>query len=310
MKWRVREMSRFPSGVIAQVEPKSAHRTFLKEVQPETALLKIQHARRLLDKGETAESWFPEKTDVITSTAIRDSKNEALPLEGNGYKRGEWDIVREFNPDYHIPADRSDYQDLEDAERYEQVRECMEGTVTLANHIADGGLDIDILPFVKGVTERERWLCYRTIEQLGLEYAVFYANGYFNDGTGVHIGELVEDLGMIAKESREIVDSVDGSLRLGVLNCLSPNVLERFPANVEAASGLWVGQNRGWREKIVPTKQSGEEMREIYADVETRVDVSLPRSNQGGSIEEKEPAKMGAGSGGNKSANGGRVTDE
>ncbi|WP_135666742.1 hypothetical protein [Halorhabdus rudnickae] len=277
-----RSTSRFPKGAIAQVETGVAHRTFLESVEPDYALLKIQYARRLLKQEETAESWFPEGTTVITSTAIRDDQNAALPIEGNGHKRGEADIVREFGPDFHIPADRSDYQDLEDAERYEHVRECMTGTVTLANHIADGGWDTQIVPFVKGVTPKERWLCYRTMEQLGLEYAALYANGYFNDGTGIGIGELVEDLELIAEESAEMVESVDGPLRLMVLNCLSPQVLERFPENVEAASGLWVGQRRGWREKVVPMKQEPAEMRRIYGDVEERVAkaLSVPRTER------------------------------
>lgn len=267
-----------PEGAIAQVEPGPAARAFVDAVEPATALIKIQYARRLLDSGETADSWFPESTDVITSTAIKDDRNNALPLEDNGYKRGEWDLVREFEPDYHIPADRSDYADLEDATRYEQVRECMTGTVAMANHVQDAGLDTEIIPFVKGVTRRERWLSYRTIEQLGLDYAAYYANGYFNDGSGVRIDELVEDLETVDRESRELVDSADGPLRLAVLHCLSPQVLERFPACVEAASGLWGGQTRGWRPTIRPTADSEAEMRRIYGDVEARVIDALPRA--------------------------------
>lgn len=272
-------MPPYPQGVVAQVERGHAHRTFANAVEPRYALLKINYARQLLDAGETADSWFPESTQVITSTAIRDNRNAALPLEHNGFKRGELDIVREFEPDFHIPADRSDYTDYDDAKRYQRVKKCMEGTIAMANHVADHDLETTILPFLKGVTQRERWLCYKTCEQLGLDYAVFYANGYFNDGTGVRIDDLVADLQHISEESAELVDSADGPLRLAVLNCLSPQVLERFPDCVEAASGLWVGQNRGWREKVTPTKQSEAEMQRIFADVEQRVDAALPNAD-------------------------------
>lgn len=272
-------MTLYPQGTVAQVERGRAHREFVDAVKPPYVLLKIQYARRLLDAGETASSRFPDQTQVITSTAIRDNRNEALPLEHNGYKRGEVDIIREFEPDIHIPADRSDYADIEDAERYREVKKCMTGTVAMVNHVEDYGLDTRILPFLKGVRRKERWLCYRTIEQLGLDYAAFYANNYFNDGTGVRIDDLVEDLHTVTDESRELVDSTDRPLRLCVLNCLSPNVLKRFPNCVEAASGLWVGQNRGWREKVVPTKQSPKEMRRIFYNVQERVAEALPKAD-------------------------------
>lgn len=152
----------------------------------------------------------------------------------------------------------------------------MTGTVAMANHVEDHGLETVIVPFLKGVTPKDRWLCYQTLEQLGIDYAAFYANGYFNDGTGVRIDDLVKDLQTVAKESRELVGSANGPLRVFVLNCLSPRVLVRFPECVEAASGLWVGQNRAWRENVGPTKHSPGEMQQIFADVQERVAEALP----------------------------------
>lgn len=269
-----------PTGAIAQVESGPAHQKFVNKVEPQHALVKIQHARRLLNSGETASSWSPEGTTVITSTAIRDKRNNALPLEHNGFKRGEWDIVREFEPDFHLPADRPDYVDVEAGARYEEIESCMAGTLTLANHLADGELDTTVIPWIKGVTPAERRLAYRTIEQLGMEFAAFYANGYFNDGSGVRIEDLIADVEQITTETAEADIGGEGPLDIIVLNCLSPNVLRKLPENVVAGSGLWVGQNRGWREKVTPTTQTGEEMREIYGDVCDRVAEALGQQTE------------------------------
>ncbi|WP_152520742.1 hypothetical protein [Halorhabdus tiamatea] len=273
-------MEAIPQGSIALVEPGHAHRAFLEAVEPRYAMMKYHHANRLLKAGETAESWFPDGTDVITTTNVVDNRNAPIPLEDNGYRRGEVDIIEDFGPDYHIPADRSDYQDLEDGHRYQRTKECMTGTVTVANHIADHGLDTQVIPFMKTTTPAERELCYRTIEQLGLDFAAVYCNQYFNDGRGVLIDQLLEDLELVASESRSAVSSAgDDPLRLLTVSLLSPNVLARAPDAVVAGSGQMVGTDRGWRESIKPTKQSSEEMREIYADVEAAVAEALPRGS-------------------------------
>jgi hypothetical protein len=270
----------YPRGVIAQTERGSAHSEFVETVQPEHVLLKIQYARQLLKRGVTADERFPDDVTVITTTSIRDGTNAALPLEGTEHKRGEREIVRDFEPDYHIPADRADYIDFSDEKRYERVEECMTGTLTMANHVKDDGVSTKILPWVKGVTPNERWLSYRTIEQLGLDYGVYYCNGYFNDRSGdvmQRIDDLIADVDVIIEEANEMMNHTD-DFKLCLLSCLSPNILQQVHENVVAASGLWVRQDRGWREKIVPTKQSDERMNEIYDDAERRILAALGES--------------------------------
>lgn len=259
-----------PRGTIVQTELGQAHKDFIQAVEPDFVLVKIHYARQFLKRGITADDRFPSDTQVITTTSIRDDKNSALPGEHNGYRRGEWDIVREFEPDYHIPSDESDYLDFPDEKRYNRVQDCMEGTVNMANHIADADIATRILPWFKGVTKKERLTTYRTVEQLGLDYMVFYANGYFNGRDGNYRRELVEDLELIVDEATTVMNHID-DIEICVLNCQSPNLLSKFPDEVVASSGLWVGQNRGWREKIVPTKQTDTEMREIFDDVDERV---------------------------------------
>ncbi|WP_210408993.1 hypothetical protein [Halorhabdus rudnickae] len=275
-------MSEYPEGAVALVEAGRGHHDFLEAVKPRYAIMKYHHANRLLKRGETAESWFPEETTVITSTNVIDNRNAPIPLEDNGHRRGEIDIVREFEPDFHIPADRSDYRDFDDAKRYEKTKECMTGTVTVANHIADHGLETRVIPFVKTTTPAERELCYRTIDQLGYPYAAVYCNQYFNDGRGVLIDELLEDLEMLARESKRAVEVTgDSPLRLLTVSLLSPNVLERGPDAVVAGSGQMVGTERGWRESIKPRVQEADEMRRVYADVEERVAAALPDASVG-----------------------------
>lgn len=259
---------RAPRGAIAQTEVGRSHEQFIEAVEPSTVLVKIQYARQFIKRGITAADRFPDETTVVTTTSIRDRKRAALPLEHNGFKMGEVDIIREFAPDFHVPADRSDYKDFPDDKRFERVTECMEGTLTVANHIADHGLDTRILPWFKGVTREERQLAYRTIEQLGLNYGVFYANPYFQNGNRWR--ELVDDLEYIAEESTALMDHTD-KINICVLGCQSPAVLSELPDAVVASSGLWVGQNRRWRGKITPTKQSADEMQRIYADARARV---------------------------------------
>jgi hypothetical protein len=263
-------MSYFPRGAIALVEPGHAHKKFLHKAEPRYALIKYHHANRLLKAGETADSWFPDATQVITTTSVIDHRNVTIPLEHNGHRRGEVDIVREFGPDYHIPADRADYIDFPDELRYEKTKECMTGTMAMANHIAAADLDTQIIPWIKTATPKERQLCYRTAEQLGLDFAAIYCNPYFNGSGGIQIADLIDDLEMITTESATAGED-DSPLNLLTISCLSPNVLSRVPDSVVAATGQMVGTDRGWRNSITPTKQTETEVKEIYADVEVRV---------------------------------------
>lgn len=279
-------MSLYPKGGVALVEPGHGHKKFVHKATPRYALIKLHHANRLLKNNETADTWFPDETQVITSTNIIDERNVTIPLEHNGHRRGEIDIVREFGPDFHIPADRSDYITYSDEYRYEKTKECMVGTVAIANHIADEGLDTKIIPLVKTATPEERTLCYQTISQLGLDYAAVYCNQYFNDGRGLLIDELQHDLELIANESEDKVESADPTLQLFTISCLSPNLLAEVPDAVIAGSGQMVGTDRGWRESITPTSQSSSRVKTIYADIEMRVadvldiDIDLSRYEQ------------------------------
>lgn len=277
--------SLFPRGAIALVEPTHGHRQFLDKATPRYALLKYHHANRLLDRGETADSYFPDETDVITTTTVVDNRNHPIPLEHNGHRRGEAEIVKQFRPDYHIPADRADYTTYTDDYRLEKVKECMHGTVTIHNHIEDSNLDTQLIPFIKTATPTERTVCYKIIDHLGLDHAALYCNPYFNSGDGVNIDELLTDIDDISAESR--THGFDDGLNLVLLNCLSPNVLSDAHSNVVAGSGLIVGADRGWRRSITPTKQSASTVESIYAtDVEQpvadalAVDVDLNRYAQ------------------------------
>lgn len=286
-------MSRFPHGAIALVEPGHGHKTFLKKAQPRYALLKYHHANRLLKAGETADSWFPDATEVITTTNIVDDRNVMIPFENNGHRDGEVDIVRKFGPDYHIPADRADYQDFSDDLRYEKVKECMLGTIAMHDIIEEEGLDTQVIPFIKTGTPQERELCYRTIDRLGLDFGAVYCNRYFNGPGGIHIDELLDDLDLLAAESQEILDT---QLRFLTVSLLSPNVLSRATDAVVAASGQMVGTDRGWRDSITPTQQPEATVRRIYANVETRVrdaldvDVNLSRYQRDQAERSTDPA--------------------
>jgi hypothetical protein len=92
-----------PRGAIPSVEPYHSYSAFLQAVEPEYALLKYTDMRKLLTRGETADSYFPDEIAVITTTTIRDTQLNLVSWER------ELERVLAFDPAFHIPADYSTY---------------------------------------------------------------------------------------------------------------------------------------------------------------------------------------------------------
>ncbi len=248
-----------PSGAIPLVEAQWSHREFIDAVQPDYALTKITSARQLLKRGETAESYFPAETDVITTTTIPDEKLNLLPWDK------ELEIVEEFGPEYHVPTDYSNYEEQPEADREENVKKCMEGTVWMARQVREQGLDITLIPLVKGCNPKEWAICYEVLDQCEYEFPMisFFATQYFTGGAGIRIGELLDDVREIAtKQHRAIM----------LIGLLSPNYLQRMPATVCAGTGL-----NQWRTDITPRQQTGEEMRTVWEQVSDNVEDALDR---------------------------------
>lgn len=252
----------FPTGAIPFVENQWSHREFLEAVQPDYALTKITTARQLLKRGETADSYFGEDTQVITTTTVDDSKLNLLSW-GN-----ELEYVKEFDPAYHLPCDYSTYIKADKEERTENVSSYLEGTLTMDRWLSEANSDTRIIPLIKGATYQERARAIHTLEQYHFPGYAYYGTQYFTSGEGILIDELVDDLTATTQEH-------DRPMML--IGCLSPNCLERMPAQVVAGTGV-----QRWRKRIKPQKQDADTMTSEWNTLSDEVDnaLSIPASER------------------------------
>jgi hypothetical protein len=246
----------YPHGAIPSIEPYHSYSAFLQAAEPEYALLKYTDMRTLVKRGETADSYFPDATDVITTTTIRDTQLNLVSWER------ELERVLAFEPAFHIPADYSTYENQEIADRSRNVLHCMEGLLWMQRQLREHDSDTHLIPLVKGVTPDERAVCYEIFNRAGFEdYCAFYGTQYFSGGAGIRIDELVTDLTAVANEQDRAIF---------LIGLLSPNYLERVPDQIVAAAG-----QTAWRKHISATKQETAEIQEHWTEFTTAVSDAL-----------------------------------
>ncbi len=245
-----------PNGAIPSVEPYHSYNAFLEAATPEYALLKYTDMRALVNRGETANSWFPTETDVITTTTIRDTQLNLVSWER------ELERVLAFEPAYHIPADYSTYEAQDVDDRSRNVLHSMEGLLWMQRKLREHGAETQLIPIVKGIEFEERAVCYEVFDRAGFtDYCAFYGTQYFTGGEGIRIEELVTDLNAVATEQdRDIF----------LIGLLSPNYLERVPNTVVAAAG-----QTAWRSDMAPTKQSEQEIQQQWREFTEAVTEAL-----------------------------------
>ncbi|WP_248911072.1 hypothetical protein [Halocatena marina] len=245
-----------PAGAIPRTQPYRSDKAFLSAVEPDYALINYTDARRLLKRGETADSWFPDRTQVITTTTVRDEELNLITWER------ELERVLEFEPDWHIPTDYSTYEDQNEEERITATLDCMEGLLWMQRQLREHGSETQIIPLVKGTTELERQACYNVFDEAGFDdLCAYYCTQYFTSGNGIQIDELVEDVRALAREQdRDIF----------LIGLLSANYLGRMPAQVTAAAG----QN-AWRKPIAPTTTEDEEIKRQWDEIVEEVEAAL-----------------------------------
>lgn len=247
----------YPTGGIPLLEAQWSHHEFVHAAQPDHALMKITSARQLLKRGETADSYLPDETAVITTSTIPDEKLNLLSWDK------ELEIIEDFAPDYHVPTDYSTYQDQPETDRQQNVEQCMEGTAWMARQGRERGIDTTLIPLIKGCTPGEWAICDEVLDRCADEFPMvaFFATQYFSGGAGIRINELVTDVRKIAmRQSRPIM----------LIGLLSSNYLARMPATVCAGTGL-----NQWRTDITPRKQTEEEMRTVWEQVSDEVNDAL-----------------------------------
>jgi hypothetical protein len=258
-------MVEYPRGAVANVERQQSHLRFVEAVEPDTVVMRITHARRLMKDDLTFAEYYPDGVDVITTTTVPDNKLNLLGWnrEDEDLARySELDILRAVEPDYHVPTDYTIYEEMSAEEQAEAVQYCVEGTRYMYEETAD--MDLTLLPLVKGRSRDQRERFYELYDELDVDYVSFYATQYYTGGRGVQQNDLVADVEKVA---------VEYDPELFVMGALSPRVLREFPKNVVAASGF-----NQWRTRCEPRDSTPEEMRAAYDGLVDEVEDAIARN--------------------------------
>ncbi|RLM94272.1 hypothetical protein D3D01_15520 [Haloarcula sp. Atlit-7R] len=216
-------------------------------------MLKLHHAERLVEDGYTATTWGSGTTKFITTSTINDERLDSISWSE------ERDIVREFNPTYHIPTDVSVYASQPTDERAECIENCMTGAAYMQSELEEYAPSI--IPLFKGITHSERELCLSAADALGVDTVAIYVSPYFSSKQGNNRKQLFHDLNRCRDH-----DMPDVFL----IGLLSPKYLERVPEFVVAAAGQYQ-----WRQRYEPEIQSTDEMRSAYHQLEGQVGNAL-----------------------------------
>lgn len=239
-----------PRGCVLGIERQTAHEEFLDgNDEADYVILKMHHARRLVEQGETAESFYGPDVTVITTSTIHDSILKDWTWEK------ERDVVLAFQPDFHIPTDHPVYWGYTPSQRKRNTRETVKGLLWMIGELRGSG--IPVIPLLKGTTTTERIICYKVFGELGVDYCAFYGTQYYTSGKG--FGALLRDI-------RKIVAEAPG-LDIFVMGCLSPDDIERLPPQVVAASGL-----HQWLKAVKLRKVSNKRSQELFPEFRARVE--------------------------------------
>lgn len=252
--------SRIPSGPIPRIEPQWAHQQFLKGARPETAMISIRHAQQLVKRDQTATKFFPAETDVITTTTISDDDLDEIDRDT------ECQILTDFQPDYHIPADHPVYGWMDDDHREENIKYTHSGTWHIYTHLQDHANEFrgdppTLIPLIKTVDDQLIEAFLDLAEKIEAPCAAFYGAQYLTNG--LQVAPLVEEL-------TEIHQTIPNDIPLLFIGTLNPNLLLRLPHSVVAAAGL-----NAWRTRVKPRENSLVRIGSEYEDLAEQVRVIL-----------------------------------
>ncbi|WP_424005427.1 hypothetical protein ACOZ4I_19645 (plasmid) [Haloarcula salina] len=243
-----------PTGPVLLIERQEAHDRFHNDHPRQlTVLLRITAVKTLVNKGETAESYFGERITVITTTTINDRLLSDLGWDD------ELALIQQFQPDFHIPCDYPVYKENDPLLRRKHVLQCLKGTIWMASNLY--GAKTRIIPLLKGETPHERRLCYQVFQYLGARYCVFYGTQYFTANIGFY--QLQEDLRTVVSEAPD--------LQVMLIGLQATHRLEQLPPQIVAAAGQrWIDEVQL---RDIPYKQS----QERYTQMEANINGALGR---------------------------------
>lgn len=234
-----------PRGVIPRVENQRSHFTFLDDVRPARVLVKLNHAKAMTEFGTTTLSGFPRPTTVITTTTIADNSLNLLSWNE------EVEILKAFEPDFHIPGDVAVYNSYDDAQESERVVDHLRGYTKISELVREEEDSFTrsppvMIPLIKSTRHDLLDHTFDILESQGATMGALYATQYFTGGGSYQ--QLIEDL-------KKVFEVAPPEFELLVIGCLGERTLPLLPKGVTAVSGL----NR-WRDVIKPQKQSKDEM--------------------------------------------------
>jgi hypothetical protein len=214
------------TSLLPRAEATAVHADFI-ETNPyiDTVVFRIDDAQRLVQRGETANSWLGRAVTSIVVTTIPD---EALE---KWFPAREVETTRQFGADYLVPCDKPVYNTDPPSVRRETIQRYVRDLSDVITALRND--PVGVIPLMKGVTESERRICYRAFEGFGVNRTAFYAAQYFLYGN--RSAELIHRVGEIVAES---------DLRsLMMIGLQAGRYLRKMPPEVSAATGLrWISQ--------------------------------------------------------------------
>lgn len=240
---------------IPQMENQKKHDRFI-ELAPSlnAVMIKINHARALLNKGIDADDYAGEDRTVITTTTIMDEKLEDLSwIE-------ELNIVEKFNPDYHIAVDCPTYQEHSKGQRMYNLRLYLQGLIWMEENLDS----VNILPLIKGETKDERQLTKQVLDFFDYKYAVFYVTQYLSVGEKHH--KVIGEINRIANEFSD--------KKILVMGLQAPRYLQKYAVNIVAVSG------QRWRKVADPKEKPEDEVKENFRELSSDIQEALSQQTQ------------------------------
>lgn len=215
-----------PAGPVLLMERQEAHDRFREGLsRPLSVLLRVTDVVTLVNNEETAASYFDSDTTVITTTTVNDRLLADLDWET------ELALIRQFQPDYHIPCDYPVYKEDDPLLRRNHVLTCLKGMIWMVFRL--GGIKTQVIPLLKGETPHERRLCYQVFKDLGASYCAFYGTQYFTANIGFY--QLRNDLRTIVSEAP--------NLEIMLIGLQAPHWLAQLPPQIVAAAGQrWIDE--------------------------------------------------------------------
>lgn len=181
------QVDEFPKGIVQTIQLRhKKHETYLKGNEDDlTVMLKLKSVNSLVNQFDNPRSLLEPHHKVVTSSAMHDDTLLNWPWNR------EAKVVKKFQPDFHLPGDRSIYRNMSRKKQKEALMRWAKGTRYVTSELSD--TDVTLIPFVKGWEEWHFEYCTQILKPLGYENCAFYASGYKNriNELETHIRRLV-----------------------------------------------------------------------------------------------------------------------